>query len=377
MSSNVTNTTLPNPFTPLAFLPPDIAHQVQVAQLLIMTVIGAWMWDYLMSLYEEYSMFTKHKLALSDLVYALSRIVAISYIAVLIIYVGGPIAHTDCNQVDKAATWTGVITMSLNCLLFFFRVRAVFFNYPYIVGFYFFLWLCTLGGIAVTGSIHGANVGPTNICQTTNVKPYMSAEFILVGVHDTLVYIGITIRLMILSSNVYIDTNSTKNVGFVTKVKTFFRGDGTSRLTKALIQSGQLYYLATVGVNLIAMVANLAPWVPEVYRAMLTIPDVAIQNAMACRVYRQLKIGRITENATTADISTIQTTIRFSGRNTANMTDVGRTTAHCVSCGSTLNVRGIRVDPVTISVPGDNSQCESQELSYLGKKDTKVQSEDV
>ncbi|KAL4245208.1 hypothetical protein ABKN59_010259 [Abortiporus biennis] len=107
MSSNVTNTTLPNPFTPLAFLPPDIAHQVQVAQLLIMTVIGAWMWDYLMSLYEEYSMFAKHKLALSDLVYALSRIVAISYIAVLIIYVGGPIAHTDCNQVDKAATWTG------------------------------------------------------------------------------------------------------------------------------------------------------------------------------------------------------------------------------------------------------------------------------
>ncbi|KAL4245209.1 hypothetical protein ABKN59_010260 [Abortiporus biennis] len=161
MSAKVTNTTLPNPLTPLAFLPPDIAHQVQVAQLLVMAVIGAWMWDYLMFLYEEYSMFIKHKLALPDVVYALSRIVAISYIAMLIIYAGGPIAHNNCNEVDKAAAWTGVITI-------------------------------------------------------------------------------------------------------------------TGRLTKALIQSGQLYYLATVGVNLIAMVANLAPWVPEVYRAILTTPDRTI-----------------------------------------------------------------------------------------------------
>ncbi|KAI0783197.1 hypothetical protein C8Q75DRAFT_811017 [Abortiporus biennis] len=367
MSAKVTNTTLPNPFTPLAFLPPDIAHQVQVAQLLVMAVIGAWMWDYLMFLYEEYSMFIKHKLALPDVVYALSRIVAISYIAMLIIYAGGPIAHNNCNEVDKAAAWTGVITMSLNCLLFFFRIRAVFFNYSYIVGFYFFLWLCTLGGLAVTRPIHGANVGPTNICQTTNVRPSMSAAFILVGVHDTLVYTGITIRLVILSSNIYTDADSAANVGFVHTFKTFFRGDRTGRLTKALIQSGQLYYLATVGVNLIAMVANLAPWVPEVYRAILTTPDVTIQNTMACRVYRQLKIGRLTENnSSVADMTTIQaSTVRFSGRNTANMTNIGGTTTHCVSCKSRLGVHGIRVEPVTPAVSEHRSQSEeSPELSY-------------
>lgn len=51
----------------------------------------------------------------------------------------------------------------------------------------------------------------------------------------------------------------------------------------------------TVQMNIVAMVVILTPSVPPVIRAMFSIPNVALQNAMACRVYRQLKLGMIRE----------------------------------------------------------------------------------
>ena len=50
--------------------------------------------------------------------------------------------------------------------------------------------------------------------------------------------------------------------------------------------------------NIVAMVVILTPSVPPVLRAMFSIPNVALQNAMACRVFRQLKLGLIRETPT-------------------------------------------------------------------------------
>lgn len=47
------------------------------------------------------------------------------------------------------------------------------------------------------------------------------------------------------------------------------------------------------------MVMILTPSVPPVYRAMFTIPSVAIENAMACKVFRDIRFGRIEPNGTT------------------------------------------------------------------------------
>lgn len=52
-----------------------------------------------------------------------------------------------------------------------------------------------------------------------------------------------------------------------------------------------------MGLNLVAAIVILRPSVPPIIRAMFSIPNVALQNVMACRVYRQLKIGLIRESA--------------------------------------------------------------------------------
>jgi len=43
--------------------------------------------------------------------------------------------------------------------------------------------------------------------------------------------------------------------------------------------------------NLLTMIMVLTPSAPPIYRAMFTIPNNALQSAMACRVFRGLKLN--------------------------------------------------------------------------------------
>ena len=43
----------------------------------------------------------------------------------------------------------------------------------------------------------------------------------------------------------------------------------------------------------------LVPDFPAVYHTMLSVPNLALENAMACRVYRAVKLGFITNSQST------------------------------------------------------------------------------
>jgi hypothetical protein len=46
--------------------------------------------------------------------------------------------------------------------------------------------------------------------------------------------------------------------------------------------------------------------VPPVYKAMFSVPNIALESAMACRVFRGIKLGRIVDNNITHDHTTLQ-----------------------------------------------------------------------
>jgi hypothetical protein len=54
-----------------------------------------------------------------------------------------------------------------------------------------------------------------------------------------------------------------------------------------------LFFSATIGLNIVTCVILLAPNIAPVYQAMLLVPNIALENAMACRVYRAVKLGFI------------------------------------------------------------------------------------
>lgn len=86
-----------------------------------------------------------------------------------------------------------------------------------------------------------------------------------------------------------------------------------------LLQSGQEYYLVTVGGNILTMGLILAPAsLPAVFHAMCTVPNMAVANAMACRVYRDVKFGRIGSTATTGRTTAASSFPSFATPNRTN-----------------------------------------------------------
>ncbi|KAI0795904.1 hypothetical protein C8Q75DRAFT_711227 [Abortiporus biennis] len=291
---------LPNPLTPLAWLPETIANQLEASRYLYSATVGAWIWDFLMSLHEEFLLFTKSRIKISDAVYICARMASCGFILTSLIFQVGQVG--DCHALAKAIGWCGALAMPLNSLLFFFRVRAVFNSNRIIVFLFGLLWLATLGCISAPFAVDGIHIGTTKNCVNSNVKSYSSAGIIIVGVHDTLVFFAITTRLTMYS----LADN------WAERIKAFFSGKGMGHMSKTLLMTGQLYYLVTVGMNIVAMVVILTPSVPPVLAAMFSIPNVALQNAMACRVYRQLKLGLIRETpSVTVSASHATTPIRL------------------------------------------------------------------
>jgi hypothetical protein len=54
-----------------------------------------------------------------------------------------------------------------------------------------------------------------------------------------------------------------------------------------------MFFSATIGVSIALVTLLLSPSVPSVYQAILSVPNIALENAMACRVYRAVKLGVI------------------------------------------------------------------------------------
>ena len=50
--------------------------------------------------------------------------------------------------------------------------------------------------------------------------------------------------------------------------------------------------------NVFTVVVLFTPSISPVYRAIVTAPNLAVYNVMACRVYRKVKLGAITNGAT-------------------------------------------------------------------------------
>ena len=57
----------------------------------------------------------------------------------------------------------------------------------------------------------------------------------------------------------------------------------------------------------------VAPNMPAVYRTMLSVPNLGLENAMACRVYRAVKLGFIKDYRSARKTSPRFSTVRDTG----------------------------------------------------------------
>jgi hypothetical protein len=142
------------------------------------------------------------------------------------------VAH--CDTLLNAIGGCFIIALPSTSALFFFRVRAVYGNNKAITAFFGFLLFALFGLSFVTPLVtKSTHVGTTQRCITTEVKKYGFAPAILGFVLDALVFISISLRIV--SYSIEGDT-------FRALMISFFRGDGLPRLSRSILQGGQLYY---------------------------------------------------------------------------------------------------------------------------------------
>ncbi|KAL4246742.1 hypothetical protein ABKN59_009064 [Abortiporus biennis] len=327
----------PNPLTPLALLPPEIGVQFEAERVILTGVIGAWIWDFLSSIPDEFTLFTTHKFGFIDAVYIFSRIFTISFMLSTLIVQTSPLGN-HCQAVLMLSGIIVCFALPLNSLLFLWRARAIFRSTPWIIYVFYILWLGIVGSaisIPVAFIDAGVNLGPTKYCITKDQKFTLSIPIILLAAFDTVLFFSTAIRLS-MGYGVVQDN-------WKAKLKAFMKGEGLGHFSRRLLRSGQLYFLVAAIVNVISMVDSLDTSIPDVVRSIFAVPNAAILNAMATRVYRNTKLGLIQDppHLTAQPTSRLTTgSIRFrskwtspenSGSDTLGLSDLstGTTSGSC------------------------------------------------
>lgn len=239
-----------------------------------------------------------------------------------------------------------ILGMCSTSLLFFYRVRAVYGNSIFVTYSFGFLWAATFGMSFV---FPFASYG--GVSQSISVSTLQSRRFKLPDVltyffsrkpaHRTDREVHNHIHTIIhfyarhcecnprytrLSSNLLPHHFVYRNWWFLECSCEVFlycgwtseivKGFATKRTTILLVIRILTYFSpdtiditilfsATIGLSLSFAVMLLVP-VPSVYRAMLSVPNLALENAMACRVYRAVKLGSIQDPPTTHSIKTLR-----------------------------------------------------------------------
>ncbi|KIM82763.1 hypothetical protein PILCRDRAFT_70458 [Piloderma croceum F 1598] len=290
MASNSTVHTLPNPNTPLVFLPPILAEELEVSSYV------AFVWDWIMSMPEEYEILRKSTFRTLDVTYVLSQLVASNMLGIV-----APVRN--CQTLLYILGSCAGFCLSFTSLLFLYRVRAVYSQSKIVRGFFNLLWVVMArSSVLVPLSLEGEHLGPTNRCIQTGIHTFGYATTIINTSYDTLVFIAISCQII---------AYTTYGDDWRARARSFYTAGGLPKISKALLQGGQLYYSATIGLNIVFAIMLISPSVPVLYRPILSIPNLALENTMACRVHRAVKLGLIKNfSGTQFEISTLSSGTR-------------------------------------------------------------------
>nr|GAT46966.1 predicted protein [Mycena chlorophos] len=265
-----------NPGTPFAYIAPDTAYETTIGQYILVGTLGAYIWDILTHLSDDYRLLTKHRIGMSTFVYFFSRLWTLLFCLGSSMFETYPLQN--CALAETLVESSFAIAVPSTCLLFFLRARAIFNRNRWLNIFFFCVWLIVAGTAALTPlAIHAVNIGPTAYCINAGVRPFVAGIGISPFVHDTIIFIAISWRL-------YKNSNSGKVSSLVT-------GNSLPFFSKAILQDGQAYYLISVVANIITVVMFFNSNVAPTYRVMFTLPNLFLMNTMACRVFRNTKFG--------------------------------------------------------------------------------------
>lgn len=236
-------------------------------------------WDILDNIVDDCRHLWARRFSFTMIIYFISRFSSLGWAVMSFIIYGFPLGN--CEAQTHVIDTFFVLAMPSTALLFFVRARAVYMGNPTATAIFFVLWLALLGGsITIPFATSAETIGATQYCVLNGLQPYALASPVTAVVHDTSIFIAISLRLLL---------NTHTEFTWRNWATVFFSGHSLPTFSKAILQDGQLYYLITVTSNLVVLIMLYVPGVPVPYRAMFTATNIPIMNIMACRVYRKTR----------------------------------------------------------------------------------------
>ncbi|THU98148.1 hypothetical protein K435DRAFT_38204 [Dendrothele bispora CBS 962.96] len=282
---------LPNPTTPLAFIPQPIADTIQLAIYVSIGSTAMFVWDILINISKDWRLITQHDITLPTIVYFTSRFCTLGTLLAITIFFTARLS--DCQAAVIVLEAFFFSAMAATTLLFFFRIRAIYSQNRWVVAAFFLLWLANLGCSTTDFFLgNGFHIGPTKYCVILEVKiAYALIPAVAVLVHDTIIFTAISLKLYAQSK---IGVNR-KGESRAELAKDLISGRKLPKFSRAILLDGQVYYMISFLTTTVVIIMLVIPSLPLAYHLMMIGPHIAVVNAMACYVYRSVRFGIIKE----------------------------------------------------------------------------------
>ena len=207
--------------------------------------------DVLLSIGDEIKIYRKMAFKIPDALYFLSRITSGGFLMSSIIISGGwsaphsksrhitnlvrsPVAPLrSCSQALLVTALFGAFIIPLNSSLFLLRIWGAFYGSKPIIALFSILWLSTFASFPSVFAIKIHPIGPTSYCIIDAAPHLVSLSFIVTAIYDTLVFLAITLKII---SDSHVE-------GWKACTGLFLKGKNVGRISRALLQTGQAYYL--------------------------------------------------------------------------------------------------------------------------------------
>ncbi|KAF9242893.1 hypothetical protein BU15DRAFT_72542 [Melanogaster broomeanus] len=269
-----------NPIVYLNYLDPAVANEYEVSRNVRLATLGALAWDIFSSLPEDWQIARTSKPTPVLFAYFSARICALVEVLLSVLLLTGPFTQCGILALTLCVFW--VMASAACSYLFLKRVHAVFLQDRIVCHFFSFLWCAGFGTpfLSFIGSLHNNyEIADTEHCIGRKVPDYLSAAFIVPGLFDTLVFLAVTYKILV-----------SHRASTSRTWRAFWFGEALPRLSRAVLQGGQQYYMITAGVNVTRAVVTLLPSASPVLQKAFSSPAAALNSVMACRVFRNLRL---------------------------------------------------------------------------------------
>ncbi|KAF9560828.1 hypothetical protein CPC08DRAFT_462642 [Agrocybe pediades] len=286
--------------SPLVYLPPELAHQVNVALYIHIGSTTLLIWDVLNNLRNDYRILSYYKAGFQTIVYFITRITLLVYALGRTVLLTAPMQ--DCGKLQMVLSGFLAVFVSGTMLSFYLRVYALYPDNRRVKILYGVWWFAVVGMSGTFAlSFTAEHLGPTDYCIEGVKGHFLGPTAILLLVSDSFTYVAVTYRLY----NLFLDSESNTQE----RLRLVVFGASLPIFWKVVLLDSQLYFMVNLFTKVL-LVFTVHLWTAP-RSVMFFICHLVLANILSGRIFRTIKMNY--DRVDGPSLSEVKTSLVFAG----------------------------------------------------------------